>query len=288
VESLFARLPRNVRPLLTVLGVLVIAEIDYASGVELRTYPLYYLPIAFAAWYVGRTWTVIAALLSTLGWLSSNYLAGLRYSTGGVWVFNFTMQSIAHLVVGLLIAQLRHSLARERELSRLDPLTSLLNPRAFHEEGRRVLSECRRRKRPLTLAYIDLDDFQAVNDQLGHHAGDAMLQRVAEGVRACTRISDLAARIGGDEFVILYPETGAGQARGALDRLRHALAESLSTTEQAVTASIGAVAFEAPPESVEEMVRVADERMYAAKAAGKDRIQLDVVGAPEPVSAPSG
>jgi diguanylate cyclase (GGDEF)-like protein len=138
------------------------------------------------------------------------------------------------------------------------------------------------------MAFIDLDDFKAVNDRLGHHGGDEMLRSVAGAVRACTRISDLSARIGGDEFVILLPETGPDQARVALDRLRHVLAQALATTDQAVTASIGAVAFESPPESVEEMVRVADERMYAAKAAGKDRIQLDVVGAPEPVSAPSG
>jgi diguanylate cyclase (GGDEF)-like protein len=273
-------LPRPVVALLTGLGILAVAAVDFASGVELRVYPLYYLPLSFAAWYLGRSWTVVAAGLCTVAWMGSNYLAGLTYSVPGVWVFNTAMHGASFLVVGLLLAELKNALAHEKELNRLDPLTALPNARAFHEEARRMLSAGRRKQRPVTIAYIDLDNFKAVNDTHGHHAGDELLVRVAEAIRRCTRITDLSARMGGDEFVLLLPETGPAEARMAFDRLRGFIAHTLAKTPYPVTASIGGVVFVTAPESVEAMVRVADERMYAAKAAGKNRVQLDVVDDP--------
>ena len=269
-------IPTAFAALLTVLGILGVAEIDFISGVELRVYPLYYLPIAFAAWYVGRTWTVVAAMLCTMAWMGANYIAGLRYSAPGIWLFNTVMHGVSFLVMGLLLAELRSSLAQERQLGRTDPLTSLLNARAFYDEARRVLSLERRKHRPVTIAYIDIDDFKAVNDRHGHHAGDQLLRTMAAAIRACTRISDVSARIGGDEFVLLLPETGAEEARHAFDRLSGVIAQTLRASPYPVTASIGGVVFPTVPDSVEAMVRVADERMYAAKAAGKNRIQLDV------------
>jgi len=127
-------------------------------------------------------------------------------------------------VVGLLIATLRRSLTRERELSRTDPLTALSNSRAFYEEARRLLALCRRQHRPITVAYIDVDNFKAVNDRLGHQAGDELLKGIALQVRASIRPSDLSARLGGDEFAILLPELSQRDAGLTLERLRASLA----------------------------------------------------------------
>ena len=274
------RLSKPLAALLTVLGILIVAGIDFASGIELRVYPLYYLPIAFAAWYVGRSWTVIAAVLCMMAWMGSNYFAGLRYSASGIWFFNAAMHVTSFVVVGLLLAGLKNALAHEQQLSRLDPLTSLLNARAFYDEAPRVLSIGRRKRTPVTIAYLDLDDFKAVNDTHGHHAGDLLLLRVAGAIRKSIRISDISARMGGDEFVLLLPETGPAEARQAFERLRGLIAHTLAATPYPVTVSIGAVVFTTVPDTVEAMVRVADQRMYAAKAAGKNRIQLDVVDEP--------
>ncbi len=284
-----ARLPAVTRAALSALGVAAVAALDFVSGVEIRVYPLYYLPIAFAAWYIGRQWTVAIAALSTASWITSNYYAGMYYSAPAIWAFNACMHLVSFLVVGLLLAQLKAALSHERELSRTDPLTALLNVRAFHEEARRVLSEARRKGRPITAAYLDLDDFKSINERLGHHGGDETLRRVATAIRRSTRISDLAARVGGDEFVLVFPETGMDAARVALDRLRAALAQTVGETGPFVTASIGAVVFEAIPGSVEDMVREADQWMYRAKAAGKDRVLLEAgAPAPAPVSAAGG
>jgi diguanylate cyclase (GGDEF)-like protein len=268
--------PQPLSGLLTAGGIALVAIIDFVSGVELRVYPLYYLPIAFAAWYIGRSWTVAAAALSVTAWMISNYLAGLDYSTASIWVFNSVMHGVSFLVVGVLLAQLKVALAHEKQLSRLDPLTALMNSRAFDEEAARILSTARRKKRPVTLAYIDLDDFKIVNDTHGHHAGDELLRAVAGAIRGSVRVTDLAARIGGDEFALLLPETGHAEAKIALDRLRHRIQETLTGAPHTVTASIGGVVFPAVPDSFGRMVRAADRRMYAAKAAGRDRIVLDV------------
>ena len=278
--ALLARLPKPFAAMLTVLAIFLVGAVDFATGVELRTFPLYYLPIAFAAWYFGRTWTVVAVGLSTVAWVGSNFLAGLHYSSPAIWLFNTVMLISSFLVVGLLLAELKEALIHEKQLSRLDALTGLMNARAFREEAAPILSVARRKNRPVTVAYIDLDDFKGVNDAHGHHEGDAMLRHVASAIRRCTRISDLAARMGGDEFVLLLPETGAREARVSLDRLGCRLAEVLDSSRHPVTASIGAVVFATVTEGLDAMIHAADRRMYMAKAAGKDRLVIEAAEEP--------
>jgi diguanylate cyclase (GGDEF)-like protein len=184
------------------------------------------------------------------------------------------VQAVSFAIVGLLIATLRGSLVRERGLSRADPLTSLLNTRAFYEQAPGALALCRRKGRPVTLAYIDLDNFKAVNDTLGHQAGDDLLRRVSVLLRASTRPSDLSARLGGDEFALLLPELDHGEAGAALERLRSRLADSFDWGRCPVTVSIGAVTFNTVPEHLEDMVKAADSLMYSAKTEGKNRLRL--------------
>jgi diguanylate cyclase (GGDEF)-like protein len=264
---------------LTVLvGVAGIGAFDYSTGVELRVFPLYYAPISLAAWQLGRSGGLLSAALSSAFWLGSNHLAGLHLSHPGLLFANTLVQAVSFATVGYLIATLRDALARERGLSRTDPLTSLMNTRAFYEGADRVLALCRRKGHPVTLAYVDLDGFKAVNDHLGHPAGDAVLQRVAALLRASTRPSDLCARLGGDEFVVLLPEVGAQDAAVALERLRKTLSETVVSGGAPVTSSIGAVTFTTMPDTLDDMVRAADASMYAAKAAGKNRLRLEVAG----------
>lgn len=259
------------------LGIGVIGGVDYLSGVELRVFPLYYAPISLVSWRFGRGGALIASGLCALSWLASNLLAGLAFSRSWMWLANTLVQGASFVTVGLLIATLRAALQRERELSRTDPLTSLLNSRSFYEEAKRALALCRRKRRPVTVAYIDLDNFKAVNDSLGHRVGDELLRCVAQQLRAFIRASDLCARLGGDEFAVLLPELDQNQAAAALERLRSLLADALASKPGAVTSSIGGVTFMSAPEDGEDMVHQADSRMYAAKAAGGNRFQLEVV-----------
>lgn len=252
------------------------------TGIELRVFPLYYLPLSLAAWRLGRTWAMAAAALSAASWLVSNYTAGRTFSALGIWLFNFVAQGASFAFVGLLIARLKTSLAKERELSRTDSLTSLPNARSFHEQAARVLAVSRRKHLPLTLAYVDLDDFKVVNDTLGHHAGDEILRLVATVLSQSTRASDVTARLGGDEFAVLLAETGAPEAGEILGRLHARVAQALSGADAATTASIGGAVFLSAPESVDAMLRRADAYMYSAKAAGKNRVYCALASAPGP------
>jgi len=259
-------------------GILVIGGIDYLTGVELRVTPLYFAPISLVAWYRGRADVLGAATLCAISWLGFNLLAGLRFSDAGLWVANTLVQGASFAIVGLLIATLRAALIRERGLSRTDPLTSLLNSRAFYEEATGILQLCRRKGRPVTVAYIDVDHFKAVNDRLGHRAGDDLLRSVAHLLRASIRPSDLAGRLGGDEFAVLLPEVGPEEAAVMLERVRALLANVAASNPFPVTTSIGAVTFIVAPDKLEDMVQQADTHMYAAKAMGRNRVHLEITG----------
>jgi diguanylate cyclase (GGDEF)-like protein len=267
-----------------IIGIAAIGAVDFASGTELRIYPLYFAPIGLLAWLAGRRGAVAGAALSATSWLSFNMLAGMRFSNNAMWVANTAVHAASFVFVGWLIALLRQTVAQAQELSRTDPLTLLRNSRAFYEDTIPLLSLCRRTGRPVTMAYVDLDHFKAVNDEHGHQAGDALLREVATAIRRAVRPSDLSARLGGDEFAVLLPDLGASEARATLERIRASVIAAASAYP-GVTASVGAVTFLAVPGDPETLVGRADALMYAAKALGRDRVSHEVV--PTTDSAPS-
>lgn len=165
---------------------------------------------------------------------------------------------------------------REKELARIDPLTGVANRRAFYEFAAVEKSRGDRYGRPLTVAYLDVDNLKVVNEKLGPPIGDAVLLAVAITIHSNLRDTDVVARLGGDEFAILLPETGAEAAETVVQKLRTLLLEAMKKNDWPVTFSIGVVTYNKPPESPEEMVRKADDLMYVVKASGKDAIKQEV------------
>jgi diguanylate cyclase (GGDEF)-like protein len=260
-----------------VLGIFVIGSVDYVTGSEIRIFPLYYAPITYVAWHRGRSGALVAAALCALAWLGSNSLAGMQFSRPGIWFVNTLVQGLSFAIVGLLIATLRVGLIRERRLSRTDSLTMLSNSRGFYEDAGRILERCRLTGHPITMAYMDLDNFKAVNDTLGHEVGDDVIRRAGEHLRQATRPGDLSARLGGDEFALLLHGIGPGEIAAILERLRSSFQNSITTSTAPVTVSVGGVTFTTAPDSVEQMVQRADSKMYQAKATGRNRVELEVV-----------
>lgn len=260
------------------LGIGVVGGIDFLTGVEYRIYPLYFLPLTLAAWRFGRCGMIIATVLCTLTWGASNYAAGMQFSHPRIWASNLLAQGVALFIVGVVIVRLRDSLERVTALSRMDQLTSLLNARAFREAAEYTLTLAQRYAHPITVAYIDLDHFKAVNDALGHTGGDVLLRKVADLLRQGVRAGDIPARLGGDEFAVLLPETGPDAAREMLHRLQSRLRDALRQCPRPVTASIGAVSYLAPTGKIDDLIRRADALMYAAKSAGKNRVYVEVIG----------
>jgi diguanylate cyclase (GGDEF)-like protein/PAS domain S-box-containing protein len=151
-----------------------------------------------------------------------------------------------------------------------DPLTGLANRALFRDRVSHALAVARRRGHPITVLFLDLDDFKTVNDSLGHAEGDRLLIGAAERFLACARTADTVARLGGDEFAILIE--GADSGEGLPERLGAAMSHpfSLSGNQVRVTASIG-VATAVGDDTADDLLRNADVAMYAAKRRGKGR-----------------
>lgn len=160
-------------------------------------------------------------------------------------------------------AELERSVAELSELSRRDPLTSLLNHRAFIEELKREIARAEREGRALSLAYIDLNGFKEVNDARGHQAGDRILRAVARLLVENTRASDIACRYGGDEFAVILPQCTTAQARQVCEKV---MAEIHEHSLDGVSLSIG-VAESAPGFrlNMDDLITAADTAMYRAK-----------------------
>jgi len=261
-----------------VLLLLAVAYVDYATGTELRVFPLYFVPVLAVSLRLGRWPGLGTAVACAAAWELSNHMAGMRGSRPSIGVANLLLMVIAFGAIALLGAAQRDWLLRERAVSRTDSLTGLLNGRGFYEAAAVELARSARYRHPLTLAYVDLDDFKVTNDRFGHARGDAVLVAVARALRRACRSTDVVGRLGGDEFVVLFPETGRDAAEAALVKLHTRVQEAGSQDGAPVTASIGSVSFAKPPAEVEVLVHEADTVMYAAKASGRGSLRCTAYG----------
>jgi len=245
--------------------------LNVRTSADLRLGILYVIPVVLAAWHDGLGWGISFALATAL----------LRF---GVGIDQMPLETplqvrilneVAYLaVVGVAIAglsQLRRTQSQLQLLATHDPLTTVLNARAFASQVAQELGRNRRYGRPLALVYLDLDDFKKVNDAHGHATGDAVLRLVADAMRSAVRQADVVGRLGGDEFGVLMPETDGNVAHAVANRLAGGIRTVFRGTPS-VTASIGVVAVSGTEAGSDELLRKADQAMYEAKRAGKDRV----------------
>jgi diguanylate cyclase len=174
----------------------------------------------------------------------------------------------------LRVRELEHELTQVSALVQKDPLTQALNRRGLEEAFRIETARATRYESPLVLAMLDVDDFKKLNDSLGHVAGDRALVHLAQVMRATLRPTDLLARLGGEEFAVLFPATELDEAAQATERLQKELVRSNFAFEgqrAAVSFSAGVASWRRA-EVLEELIRRADAALYAAKRAGKNRV----------------
>ena len=168
---------------------------------------------------------------------------------------------------------------RLQDLSLTDALTSLRNRRAFDQHLPAALEHSRRYTRPLSLAVIDVDHFKSINDTFGHDAGDAILRGIAEIIASGTRQADYVARVGGEEFAILLPETALFEGLQFAEKLRTLIASTpieVAGDPKHVTVSIGIASVpHTEMDSPDEFYRAADQALYRAKSNGRNRVEIE-------------
>jgi len=186
--------------------------------------------------------------------------------------------AVFHFALGVLVT--RRTVAELEHLSSHDSLTRLLNRRVFELRLAHEIALASRSAAPLGLLLIDIDHFKRVNDRLGHQAGDAVLREVADRLANAVRRSDVLARVGGEEFGVLLPDTDAPGIRQAAERLRLAVCgQPLASADGPldVTVSVGASMRLSGESDAEAMLRRADQALYRAKAEGRDRTVFDTL-----------
>jgi diguanylate cyclase (GGDEF)-like protein len=278
------------RPLLLLVGLVLVAAIgalDYVTGPRVLLSIFYLLPVMLVAWSTestgyGAVVVVATCLVGPLEAVISDY----HYNSLAAALWNGLVRLAVFGIVLYLMQQVRDLVARLEEQAGLDELTGVANLRAFRDIAAREIERSRRFHHGLSLAYIDIDDFKGTNDRLGHDAGDRTLIALATLALATARSVDTVARIGGDEFVIVMPETGADAALPLVTRLREALPRVATLGDAGATCSIGLASYGRAPDTVEEMLAAADALMYQAKAAGKDRVRHALLRADPSHSAP--
>ena len=156
----------------------------------------------------------------------------------------------------------------------VDYLTKIFNSRYLDERLEHELRRARRRGRPLSVLYLDLDRFKEINDTLGHHAGDDVLEQFGRLLRQCVRDCDVVGRLGGDEFLIILPDTATANARKLAIRVKGVTASHsfmYAGRSLPVSLSIGVASFPADATDKDQLLILADEAMYAAKKASRRR-----------------
>ena len=264
-------LRRALRLVGAVLLMMGVYWLNRATPPTARLGILYVIPVLLVTWTDGWVWGLVFGLASiglrevvAIDQMPADTPASWRVVNGAAYV----------AVVALAMAGLQTLRRSQAQLARLvtqDALTNVLNARAFADRLSQELDRNRRYPRPLSLMYMDLDNFKTINDTHGHQTGDAVLRLVADAMRTSVRQADVVGRLGGDEFGVLMPETDAELADAAAKRLVAGLRNVFKGTPN-VTASIGVVSCTATDASTDDLLRRADQAMYDAKKAGKDRV----------------
>lgn len=261
------RLPRSLLIAATIVAIGVVAALDRTLPPEASLVAFYALPIVGITWYtsrtVGLTMAVVAVGATTSVQLTRNHTLVLV-------LWNGLSRFAVYVALVIMVSQVRTLLTRTRWLADIDPLTNLLNRRAFIREFEHHLRQERRADTEVSIAFIDIDHLKTINDTGGHDAGDAVIQRVAVAIEGASRKGDLLARIGGDEFVVCLIDSDGPAADAYARRLIETLKNGTDGNSDSV--SIGIITARTDSTDAETLLSTADRLMYQAKQAGRGMV----------------
>ncbi len=250
------------------------ADVFAPQGLQLSLFHV--LPIIMLTWYVSRLAGLVFGALATALLTFTDWHLGLLTNREAL-LLQAGAHALLFLIVILILDVVIVKFDTVQQQADQDPLTGALNKGAFGRMLRHHLRLARRAGWPVTLAYVDLDRFKALNDTCGHSEGDRALKQVATTMRQTLRESDIVGRVGGDEFAIVLMNTRPDDVVNLMEAIRTALRDRFSSWPVPVTCSIGAVTFVDPPLDEKAALSAADNLMYQAKQSGRDQNFLQLV-----------
>jgi len=257
---------------LTICLVVVSGYLDYLGGMALSLPLIHLVPLTLSSWFGGRRVGYMFAFLSAAVLAWTTFASLPQASSRLIALLNVLIELFVFLFIAYLVSAFGEVRDRLEDQARTDPLTGITNSRAFRELAELELERSRRYGHHCTLAFMDLDNFKLVNDTFGHQAGDQLLRYVAQALRKDCRQVDLVARMGGDEFAVLLPETDCQGSEAFVEKMQKSIRKVLQKSHPSITLSAGIVTCMTMPENVDALIRLADSAMYQAKANQKDRI----------------
>jgi diguanylate cyclase (GGDEF)-like protein len=250
--------------------------LDFLTGYEVSFSLFYLLPISLVVWFAGKRLGIAASFASATVWLIADFLSGNQYSNPAIFLWNTAIRFGFFIIITLLLAALKKTLEHEKYLSRTDRLTGATSTDFFYDLLQIEINRFQRYEHPFTVAYVDLDNFKAVNDKFGHTRGDLVLHTVVSHARNELRKTDIVARLGGDEFAILLPETDQTTAQVVISKIQQGFLREMKESNWPVTFSIGVITFNATPGTANELIKLVDDLMYTVKNNGKNAVSYSV------------
>jgi diguanylate cyclase (GGDEF)-like protein len=262
------RLPSWATPAALALAtVLVTYAVEFFSDPGRGIWAIFYVAVGLqAGYFLSRWWA--AAQVGLVGGAYGLVIWG-HSAAFESWVGTLATVALATWMVGTMRARLRRLIMRLADAARTDAHTGLLNRRGLQEIAELELERARRGERPVSIVVIDVDRFKDFNERQGHSASDRALKRIAGLIQETKRRIDVAARISGEEFALLAPDTDEHGAYVLADRLRREVREAFAQT--GLTVSLGIASYPKHGGTAEELMTGADRAVFAAKALGRDR-----------------
>jgi diguanylate cyclase (GGDEF)-like protein/putative nucleotidyltransferase with HDIG domain len=266
------RVSARLLPFALAWGSVLVTLVAWCSAEHPSPLVFFYLWIfLYSAYFFGTRTAIAQLLLVAVLYCALLLLRPPEAGVGAWWSVGMATMAIAAIVIRVMRAHVELLIARLSDAARTDPLTQLPNRRGFRELLDLELERARRSGTPMTVLAGDLDHFKDVNDRAGHHVGDAVLQQVAVLLREGVRQIDVPARIGGEEFAVILPDTDAQEAFAVAERLRCHVRDAFADATVPITISFGIASHPAHAETAASLVRSADEALYGAKESGRNR-----------------
>jgi diguanylate cyclase (GGDEF)-like protein len=260
--------------IINLIGTLLIGYIDYLIKLDMSLSNVYLLPIISTTWFTNRFYGFIVSILAACLWLFAE-LATKEHAYS-ITTWNGFVNLSIFILITYIFSQLKLSYEQEKYWARYDGLTGIYNRRFGLQLLATEINRSRRFKHSFSVAYFDLDNFKQVNDHLGHQAGDRLLKIIIKTIQESIRYYDLLIRLGGDELLLVLPESNYNNTQQIIERIQTSINKKIQIKFSSVSLSIGVATFLDVPRSIDDLLEKADSLMYLVKQRGKNGIEHEI------------